>query len=314
MSDPHRSVDCATALPRGVEWGTLVLILACYGLWLLVLFLLPGLGLGLSVLCLGGLAALHSSLSHEALHGHPFRRPGWNEALLFLPLSLFIPYGRFRDTHLAHHRDDRLTDPYDDPESNFQDPEVWAQMPGWHRLLLQANNTLLGRVLLGPFVGQICFMIGDWRLMRGQDRNGEHRVVLRDWGLHGVGLGVVITITLASPTPLWVLFLGGYIGLALLKIRTFLEHRAHAECHSRTVVVEDRGPLAWLFLHNNLHIVHHMYPGVPWHALPRLYRENRDLFLSMNQGYHYKSYGQVFLRYLLRSKDPVPHPLWSSED
>jgi fatty acid desaturase len=309
MSDPQQDIDCHMAMPRGAEWSTLGLVLACYALWLLVLILLPDLSLGLTVLCLGGLAALHSSLTHEALHGHPFRNRLLNEALLFLPLTLFIPYGRFRDTHLAHHRDERLTDPYDDPESNFQDPEIWAQMPGWRRGVLRINNTLLGRVLLGPLLGQISFITGDWRLARAGDR-----AVMRDWLLHGLGLALVIWIALKTPTPIWALCLGAYIGLALVKIRTFLEHRAHADCHSRTVVIEDRGPLAWLFLNNNLHVVHHLHPGVPWHALPRLYRKNRDRYLQSNQGYHYRSYGEVFARYLLRSKDPVPHPLWSSKD
>jgi len=309
MSDPQQEIDCGMMMPRGVEWGTLGLILACYALWLLVLTLLPDLSLSLTVLCLGILAALHSSLTHEALHGHPFRNRLLNEALLFLPLTLFIPYGRFRDTHLAHHRDERLTDPYDDPESNFQDPEIWAQMPGWRRGVLRLNNTLLGRVLLGPLLGQICFIAEDWRLARAGEAG-----VMRDWALHGLGLGLVVWITLATATPIWALCLGGYIGLGLVKIRTFLEHRAHQDCHGRTVVIEDRGPLAWLFLHNNLHVVHHLHPGVPWHALPRLYRKNRDSYLQSNQGYHYHSYGEVFARYLLRSKDPVPHPLWSSKD
>ncbi|WP_375700260.1 fatty acid desaturase [Pseudophaeobacter sp. TrK17] len=309
MSDLQQEIDCGIMMPRGVEWGTLALILACYALWLLVLTLLPDLSLSLTVLCLGILAALHSSLTHEALHGHPFRNRLLNEALLFLPLTLFIPYGRFRDTHLAHHRDERLTDPYDDPESNFQDPEIWSQMPGWQRGVLRLNNTLLGRVLLGPLLGQICFIAEDWRLARAGEAG-----VMRDWALHGLGLALVAWITLATPTPIWALCLGAYIGLGLVKIRTFLEHRAHQDCHGRTVVIEDRGPLAWLFLHNNLHVVHHLHPGVPWHALPRLYRKNRDSYLQSNQGYHYRSYSEVFARYLLRSKDPVPHPLWSSKD
>lgn len=309
MSERQNVTDRSSYMPAGVEWGTLTLILACYGLWLAVLFLLPGQSLLLTVICLGILAALHSSLTHEALHGHPFRNRWINEALLFLPLTLFVPYGRFRDTHLAHHQDERLTDPYDDPETNFQDPAVWQLMPGWRRFLLRLNNTLLGRVVLGPLLGQVSFMMGDWQLARGGASG-----VTRDWALHGLGLALVIWIVLLCPTPLWALCLGAYIGLALVKIRTFLEHRAHAECNSRTVVVEDRGPLAWLFLNNNLHIVHHLYPGVPWHALPRLYRAEKETFLAANEGYHYRHYGQVFWRYLLRGKDPVPHPLWSSKD
>lgn len=304
MSEPQLTPQ-PIPLPRGVEWGTLMLILSCYGCWLAVLWLLPGLSLTTAVLALGWLVALHSSLSHEALHGHPFRRRWLNEALMFLPLGLMVPYRRFRDTHLAHHRDERLTDPYDDPESNFLDPQVWDALPRGARWLLRLNNTLLGRMLIGPLIGQAYFMIGDWRLLRAGNRQ-----LLWDWALHVLGVAVVIGLIWLSPLPLWAALLGIYLGQALLKIRTFLEHRADASVHGRCVVIEDRGPLAWLFLHNNLHVVHHLHPAVPWHALPRLYRNRRQGFLAANGGYVYRSYGQVFRAYLLRAKDPVPHPLW----
>lgn len=299
------SERCSGYMPRSVEWGTLALIMACYGGWLAALWLLPGVSLWLTVLALGVMAALHSSLTHEALHGHPFRSRWLNEALMFLPLSLAIPYGRFRDTHLAHHEDEALTDPYDDPESNFQDPAVWARLPGWRKMLLRVNNTLLGRVVLGPLVGQVCFMVGDWRLAR----RGEPGIV-RDWILHVLGLVPVIWMVWLSPAPLWAAAAGAYLGLGLLKIRTFLEHRAHETARGRTVVIEDKGPLAFLFLNNNLHIVHHMHPGVPWYALPRLYQARKAEFLAANDGYIYRNYLQIFRNYLLRAKDPVPHPLW----
>ncbi|MFW8634438.1 fatty acid desaturase [Cribrihabitans pelagius] len=292
-------------LPSGVEWGTLALTFGCYGGWLAALWLLPGVSLMLTLTVLVLLAALHSSLTHEALHGHPFRRAWANEALMFLPLSLAVPYGRFRDTHLAHHRDERLTDPYDDPESNFLDPAVWAGLPRWKRRLHAVNNTLLGRIVLGPLIGQVAFLRGDWRLIRAGDRG-----VLRDWLLHLAGAAVVLGLVWLSPAPLWAVLLGAYGGLGLLKIRTFLEHRADEAAEGRSVVIEDRGLLAFLFLNNNLHAVHHRHPGVPWYALPRLYRARRAAFLAANGGYVYRSYMEIFRNYLLRAKDPVPHPLW----
>ncbi len=298
----------AYLMPRGVEWGTLALILACYGAWGAVLFWLAAISLALAVVMTGLLIALHSSLCHEALHGHPFRKRAMNEALMALPLNLVIPYGRFRDTHLAHHRDDRLTDPYDDPESNFLCPEVWRGLPMWRNWLLKANNTLLGRMILGPVISQISFMTGDWRLIRDGDRQ-----VGRDWLLHIAGAAVVIWLVLLSDMPLWAYVLAAYLALALLKIRTFLEHRAHSEVTGRTVLVEDRGLLAFLFLNNNLHIVHHLHPGVPWHALPRLYRRNRAAYQQANHAYVYRSYLQIFRHYFLRAKDPVPHPLWQKD-
>ena len=78
--------------------------------------------------------------------------------------------------------------------------------------------------------------------------------------------------------PWWAYLLAAWIGHALLKIRTYLEHRAHEAPRARTVIIEDRGPLALLFLNNNLHVVHHCHPAVPWYRLPAtLCREPRAL-------------------------------------
>lgn len=289
----------------GVEWITLGLIGACYGLWTLALFVLwplaPALAFGLAVLCI----ALHSSLTHEVLHGHPFRSRALNEALMLPPLTLAIPYERFRDQHLAHHRDSNLTDPYDDPESNYLDPVVWDRLPGWKRGLYRINNTLLGRILLGPAIGQVRFIAGEWAGAAAGDR-----AITRAWARHGLGLALLLPVIWVAPMPVWTYLAAAYLGLGLIKIRTFLEHRAHEKSRGRTVIIEDRGPLAWLFLFNSLHVVHHMNPAAPWYALPRLYREGRARYLASNDGYVFRSYAEIFGRFFWRAKDPVPHPLW----
>ena len=287
-----------------VEWPTLGLLVACYAAWIIGTTLAAALWLPLGVALTGLAIALHSSLSHEALHGHPFRQRSLNEAVVFPCLCLLIPYGRFRDTHLAHHREEHLTDPYDDPESNYLDPEVWARLPRWGRAVLRLNNTLAGRMVLGPLVAQVAFLRADWRAVRAGDR-----AVLRAWLWHIPAVAVVLWWVTHAPMPLWGYLLAVWLGLALVKVRTFLEHRAHERASGRTVIVEDRGPLALLFLNNNLHVVHHMHPEVPWYRLPALYAARRDHYLRRNDGYVYRSYAQIFRDHLWRTKDPVPHPL-----
>jgi len=298
MSDPCES-------GRDPEWGTFALIVICYALWLVSVFWLAAWSPGFAVLVTGVLVALHGSLIHEVLHGHPFRSRALNEVLMFLPLNLFIPYNRFRDQHLAHHQDARLTDPYDDPESNFIDPKVWSGMSFWKRALYRINNTLLGRIVVGPAIGQTCFFVDEFRAARRGDR-----AVWLAWALHVPGVGMVVWIVALSAMPVWAYVIAAYIGLSLLKIRTFLEHRAHDKVRSRTVIIEDRGPLAFLFLNNNLHVVHHMHPNVAWYKLPGMFRDGRARYLESNDGYIYQSYGEVFRRYFLKAKDPVAHPLW----
>ncbi|WP_299887539.1 fatty acid desaturase [uncultured Ruegeria sp.] len=297
MAEPTR--------PDSPEWGTFVLIVACYAAWLAAVFLLASWSLWLAIPAMGLVAALHSSLTHEALHGHPFRATWLNEAMMAFPLTLFIPFNRFRDLHLAHHQDANLTDPYDDPESNYLDPQVWGGLSGWQKRLYTANNTLLGRVVLGPAIGQAAFLRDEWRgALRGD------KAVLLAWAMHLPGVAVVLWIVAQSAMPVGTFIASAYIGLGLVKIRTFLEHRAHEKSRARTVIVEDRGLLAFLFLNNNLHVVHHMNPAAPWYRLPALYRSGKDRYLACNEAYVYRSYGQIFREYFWQAKDPVAHPLW----
>lgn len=287
------------------EWGTFFLIVGCYTAWLTVAFWVAAWSVWLAVPAMGLVAAMHSSLTHEALHGHPFRAKWLNEALMALPLTLFIPYNRFRDQHLAHHLDSNLTDPYDDPETNYLDPVIWNSLPSWKKHLYAANNTLLGRIVIGPAIGQAAFFRDEWKgAMRGD------RAILLAWAWHLPCVAVVLWVVVLSPMPVWAFAVSAYIGLGLVKIRTFLEHRAHEKVRGRTVIVEDRGFLAFLFLNNNLHVVHHMNPGAPWYRLPALYREGKDRYLNCNDAYVYRSYGEIFRRYFWRAKDPVAHPLW----
>ena len=291
-----------------VEWPTLAVLAGCYGAWALATTWLAGVSVPLAVLVSIPLIALHSSLTHEAIHGHPTRWPLFNAVLLYPCLSLFIPYLRFRDQHLAHHVDAILTDPYDDPESNFQDPAVWARLPGWFRRVLIVNNTLAGRMILGPLLAQIVFMQGDLKAILAGDR-----AALTGWLWHIPAVLLVLWWVVTSPMPLWAYVIACYGGLSILKIRTFLEHRAHERASGRTVVIEDRGPLAFLFLNNNLHVVHHMHPRAAWYDLPDLYAEDREKYLTRNGGYRYRSYAEIFRAHFWRAKDPVPHPLWQDQ-
>ncbi|PTE13528.1 fatty acid desaturase [Pseudogemmobacter blasticus] len=289
-----------------VEWPTLLLLAGTYVAWGLATSVLwaalPPLGLLLAAVAI----AQHSSLQHEALHGHPTKNATLNHLLVFPAIGLFYPYLRFRDTHLQHHYDPALTDPYDDPESNFLDPEVWNKLTPRYQALLRFNNTLAGRMLVGPAIGLVSFIRGDI----AQIKAGNERIAL-SWALHGIGVMLALWWILGvGSMPVWAWVLSAYLGASLLKIRTYLEHRAHEKFRARTVVIEDKGPLAYLFLNNNYHVVHHMHPNVPWYKLPEMYAAKREHYQRRNDGYVFKSYSEVFSKYFLKAKDPVPHPVW----
>jgi fatty acid desaturase len=293
------------AMPHQIEWPTLLMMGLAYGAFAAGTLLWPVSAL-LSVIVTALAIAQFSSLQHEVLHGHPFRNQTLSEALVFPGLTLFVPYIRFKDSHLQHHYDPNLTDPYDDPEANYMDPAVWARTSGWVRALLRANNTLIGRILLGPAISIWFFSGPDIAAIRA----GDARIRLA-WGLHAIGVAMVVAWLWAfTEMPVWAWVLAAYFGYGLLKIRTYVEHRAHEAFRARSVIVEDRGPLALLFLNNNLHAVHHMHPKAPWYRLPGIYAARMDHYQRRNEAYVFENYAQIFRRYLFKAKDPVAHPNW----
>lgn len=291
-----------------VEWPTVALIVFCYGTWLAAGFLLWPTYPIIALLVLAFTVALHSSLVHEVLHGHPTRNALANEAMVFLPIGLAWPFRRFKTLHLRHHADERLTDPLDDPESYYQ--ALWRHetMPRWLRALLRINNTMVGRFVLGPWLSIVGFVAGDARLILAGDRS-----VRLAWALHLAGLALVLpVIAYGFGIPLWLYVLvPAWLGQSMIAIRTFAEHQWDEAPEGRTVIVE-KTPLSFLFLNNNLHFVHHASPTVAWYNLPQLFSDRRDEWVRMNNGYVFPNYFAMLKAYAFKAKEPVVHPVLRS--
>lgn len=287
------------------EWPTIFLIIGCHASWAAAGFLLwPHYPIA-SLVVLTIAVALHSSLMHEVLHGHPTRNARLNEAFVFLPIGIAWPYRRFKALHLRHHADERLTDPLDDPESYYR--ALWQHrgLPPALKFLLEVNNTMVGRFFLGPWLSVGGFVIGDLKAIRDGDRE-----VRRAWELHAAGLIVVIAVvTLGFGMPFWLyLLVPAWFGQSLIAIRTFAEHQWSERPDGRTIIVE-RSPLSLLFLNNNLHLVHHKLPAVAWYRLPSIFRARRAEWLAMNDGYAFPNYFSLFRSYAFKPKEPVVHPV-----
>jgi fatty acid desaturase len=289
---------------RAVEWPTMALVAACYLAWFGSGYFLYSSMPFLALILMAFTVALHSSLQHEVLHGHPTRHAHVNEALVFLPLGLFYPFRRFKVLHLTHHNDERLTDPYDDPESYYRTALDWEKIPGWLKRVLEVNNTMLGRFLLGPALMAGGFALAEFKLMRAEDK----RVRLA-WALHVIGMiPVYLIVTRVFHMPFWLyVMVPAYFGLALITIRTYAEHRWSETPEGRTIIVE-RSPLSFLFLNNNLHLVHHKNPTTPWYDLPRLFAERRAEWIAMNEGYVFNGYLDLFRAYGWKRKEDNVHP------
>ena len=293
------------AFLRNCEWPTIGLIGVCYGLWLAAGFWLPTYSYSLRFAAMAILAAFHSSLSHEAVHGHPTEKTWLNEALVFLPLSLFYPYRRYATTHRQHHRDAHITDPFEDPESYYITHRGYQHMAPFLRRLFQVNNSLMGRITIGPWLVLTMFFITECRLLKD-----NHPGIRRGWALHLMGAGMVIILISMMGIPLWLYALAVcWPAFSLIAIRSFAEHRWHETPEGRTIIVE-KSPLSLLFLNNNLHLVHHAHPQAPWYQLPKLYQAHRDDWHKRNDGYVFQNYFALWRAWGFRPKEPVIHPAY----
>lgn len=284
------------------EWRTFFLILCCYLLILLMVLNPTGFPVLLLIALTIPLITLHSSLQHECMHGHPFKSQRINDALICIPIGFFLPYFRFKAAHIKHHQDCILADPYEDPESCYQGSEAWAARQRWLQRIFEFNNTLVGRMLIGPAISMIGFV-------NYEIKNGSPRT-FAIWCIHLVGVCLICgALFLFGEMPVWAYLMSCYFGYSLLMIRTFLEHQAHESIRERTVIIEDKGILSYLFLNNNLHVVHHANPRMAWYRLPSFFEENRDYFMGMNKGYYFKNYLEIFKRFSFYRKEPVVYPL-----
>lgn len=296
-----------------IELPTVALIVTCYSIWLALALLEESINPFVWVLANGINITLFMSITHEVLHGHPTRNKTFNEMLIFLPIGWSIPYERFRDTHLDHHTTGELTDPFDDPESWYLASHSWSETGRFMKYFLMFNNSLLGRMLVGPILGLGRFYVSEFHKIRHKSEDRRYLTVV--WTKHLVLCSLMaIFFTAVTSVGFWQLLASIYLGHSLLLVRTFLEHQATPELNERTVIIEKPCPLAFLFLFNNYHFIHHNEPGIPWYRLPRVFRENREHYISLNNSYIYKSYGEIFRRYFLCSKEPVRHPFLHTED
>jgi fatty acid desaturase len=296
-----------------VEIPTLLLILATYAAWCALTLAYGHWPLYVLAPLTALVITLHGSIQHEIVHGHPTRWRSVNRLLAIVPLNLWLPYDRYRHTHHVHHIDARLTDPLDDPESFYWRAEDWARLGPLSRRAHQLQQTLAGRVLIGSFWRIGMFLRDELLALRHSEkrpliRNTQN--VRRVWLEHLAWcVPVVLWLKLVCAMPLWIYFVAMVVPAnGILLIRSFAEHRARPGVPERVALVEDSWILGPLFLFNNLHLLHHESPAIPWYQLPGRYRLERERLLAANGGLVYRTYFEVAWRYLFRAHDVIEHP------
>jgi fatty acid desaturase len=303
---PALAYEETTAAKSRVDIPTIGVALAVYGGFILLTWFFRSMPVVIAAPLGALLLTWYGSLQHETIHDHPTASRRLNAMLASLPLSLWIPYGIYRATHLQHHRHGgrHLTEVLRDPESFYLRSGVLSRTGLVGRALHSANCTLAGRLILGPAIATGKFWASEARMVRAGDRR---RMVI--WARHVPAVAMVLlwTVGVCRIPILVYVALVVYPSISSSQLRSFAEHRAHAESHLRTTTVEAGPAWALIFLNNNLHIAHHVHPKLPWYELPRVWRQMRAAAIESGLVFH-GGYRQLFKEYWLRPVISVEHP------
>ncbi len=287
------------------QWRTWLLVPTVYAAWALAVAGCQAAGPVAGSIGLVLATCWFTSLQHELIHGHPSRSRRVNRLMGLAPLAVWYPYDLYRRSHLAHHRDELLTEPGIDPESNYIDDATWQRLGRFVRPMWIAQRTVLGRCLLGPAM----VIVPTWLDIVRRPLRGDFSQA-RSWAVHLVLLAAMLVALdrVAGIGPLRYLLTICYPALGLAMFRSFYEHRPAAEAAHRVVVNE--AALFWriLYLNNNYHAVHHERPDLPWYLLRRFYLTNRPEVLRRNGGFVIPGYLSLVRRHAMTTVDSPVHP------
>jgi len=291
---------------RRFDGPTWVVALVLYTMWFLLVWYNAVLPWWVIMPVGAYLLAWHFSLQHEAIHA--FRGvPGWLRfAVVFPPLGLWFPFPLYRKSHTTHHRDIHLTVPGVDTESYYIKQADWQRAGVMKRALLTFNQTMAGRLLIGPAL-RLCLLVNrETRRVRARDFSH-----LPHWAVHALAVALLFWfISGVCGFPWWqYCLLVAYPGLSLSLLRAFTEHRAAEDSQERTASVESNTLFGLLYLYNNLHVAHHLKPTMAWYDIPAYYRANRADLLDGNAHFVYRGYGQLARQYLFVPVFSPVHPL-----
>lgn len=295
-------------VPRGrtalAEWPTWILWATHYAGFAGLTYFWTSLPVWVSIPALAYLICFHTHLTHELIHGHPTRNRLVNRLLMLPNLTGWVPYEIYRDSHIAHHETGHLTHPLEDSESYYVPQPIWDRLPALARWLLTANNTMIGRMVLGPplIISQF-FLFEVKRILAGDFR------YVGAWAILAIS-NIVLGYWLFAICGMSVLAFGlaAYGGASLMTVRSFIEHRPSDSQDTRCAIVEAGPIMQLLFLNNCFHLVHHDRPSLAWYEIPRVYAADRETWRARTGGHWFRGYWDVFRRTALTPKDSPRFP------
>ena len=216
---------------------------------------------------------------HECVHMTPFRSRWLNKIVGWLVgVPTFYNSDYYRRFHHWHHR--FTQDSAHDPE--LQTPQLhtlgayWLRLSGilfWRDRLTDLLMVSLGRTHHLPYVPAQAHRALAW--------SGRAQVAL-----YLLIAGVAVVYQSTAPLVYWILPI--LLGQPLIRVILIAEHTGCSEgpnglTNTRTTLTS--WPVRLLMWNMPFHAEHHLYPSIPFHALPRAHVRIRERLAHLDDGY-----------------------------
>lgn len=232
--------------PGETAWPTVALFLGALSLQCLAAYLsISGsLSITAAVLASSWCAYAQFTVLHDAAHWSLSKRPWLNESLgAAAALVLFAPFGALRRNHLHHHA--HTNDP-------AEDPDFWVAGENALSIFLRCWTQFTRHYL--------CYFT---KLSR---RDTAYREALLTVALLAACVAAAIYHGRALDLALYWFIPSQVASAALAFSFDYWPHRPHRNQGRLrdTAVIAPRG-FDWLFLNQNIHLIHHLFPTIPWY-------------------------------------------------
>ncbi|MFC4776705.1 fatty acid desaturase family protein [Paenibacillus sp. GCM10023252] len=209
---------------------------------------------------------------HECGHGTAFKTPWMNEVIYqFASFLVLRPATPWRWSHARHHTDTYIVG---------RDPEIaQPRPPVWRIILMEIMHLYAGpRDVKRMFLH--CFGIMD-KTEKEYIPATEYRKTFWESRVYVLIFIAVIgaCIYTGSILPAMFVILPSFYGAILVLVFGLTQHLGLREdvldhrLNTRTIYMNP--VFRFLYWNMNYHIEHHMFPMVPYHALPQLHAEMR---------------------------------------
>lgn len=250
-----------------VSWPTLGLSLVSLMAWTISLYAGAEGFAPLWACCVLSTIAAYVAFTpmHDAAHRSVCRLRWVNELVGRLSgLLLMAPFAAFRHVHLTHHQHTNEADP-------MVDPDYWSGLgKGWTRLLYWMTQDF--------FYYAYVLRMGDKLPLRMR---------MEVWGTVAAYYLIGIALALMGHGEMMLLcwVLPARVAITVLAFAfNFLPHYPYeatrAEDRMRATSIMPGPILTPFFICQNYHLIHHLYPGVPFYRYARVWHQHRDEFMA----------------------------------